>query len=932
MRRCGLVRITPVVAGVTPALCNSPACGQWIAARSGKIRDILLLTSCVATILLLSGCIASKNSSSSLSGSVSVSSGSGQAAVVGAAFGAPLVAKASIGGSPASGVSVIFTAPSSGASGTFANGKATESDTTDANGLATSTTFTANSITGEYAVTATATASGQSASVNFGLANTAAPVLVVNAQNGSAQTALVGTAFTLPLSAVVDQNGSPVSGVTVTFMAPSSGASGTFANGKATEFDSTDSSGIATSTAFTANATAGQYVVTATIAGASAPANFSLSNTTPGVFATGGVTQNAAVGTTFNSPLVATVVDSNGNPLNGVSVTFTAPASGASGTFAGGLTTQTVVSDASGHATSFTFTANATAGGPYNVTATVGSNTANFLLTNTSVPVTSYAFYMSGLSQSHASVGQPGLNFYALAGAVTIDQSGNVTGGEEDYNDGNGYTYAKVPITSTGSSLTVNSTTGQGTLVLVTNNTNLGVNGQQTFGMQFVNTSHALITQFDGAATSSGSMDVQNLSTVPTGGYAFTMSGVDPGHTALAFGGVLAFNGNLANPQWPGLIDINDTGVVPTSGTAFVGSVSAVDAYGRGQISGIAVAGVALTLDYYQIGPEAMRIIDVDSNVATVGSAFGQGTNANSATTAGLGASVFAIAGNPYASNFGVLGQFTTDGSGNLTSGVADDNEFGNPVSIAAAIAGTYQVSANGYGNIAITSGNLGNVTGLRLYLTDPNLNLNDPNSTSGRGGAMLMEFDQNLPGGTGVVTPQSDTSTGDFNGLYAAGWQAFNQYGEFDMLAQGTMNATSKTLSLQGLVNDPFAALGVNPSQTLGDTFQSQPSVDTNNPGRYTMLTANSNQLQIMITTTPPYFDAFDAVLYQASGGQLYWMEVDTHGVFVGPLQQQGSLTGIPAAKRRVNMNNRPSAAAPPDDVERREPQAWMKRTPSTP
>ena len=128
------------------------------------------------------------------------------------------------------------------------------------------------------------------------------------------------------------------------------------------------------------------------------------------------------------------------------------------------------------------------------------------------------------------------------------------------------------------------------------------------------------------------------------------------------------------------------------------------------------------------------------------------------ATTAGLGASVFNIAGNPYTNNFGTLGQFTTDGSGTLTSGVADDNEFGNPVSIAAAIAGTYQVSANGYGNIAITSGNLGNVTGLRLYLTDPNLNLNDPNSTSGRGGAMLMEFDQNLPGGTGVVTPQSDT------------------------------------------------------------------------------------------------------------------------------------------------------------------------------
>jgi len=911
MRRCGLVRIPSAVTEVAVRR-NFPTRGPRISALSEKILTVLLLTGCLATLVLLSGCASSKNSSSTLSGSVSVSSGSQQAAVVGTAFAAPLVAKVTQGGSPVSGVAVIFTAPSSGASGRFANGKATESDTTDANGLATSTTFTANATTGEYAVVATATASGQSASVNFGLANIAAQVVVVNAQNGSLQSAQVGMAFTLPLSAVVDQNGSPVSGVTVTFTAPSSGASGTFAGGVITDSVVTDSTGIATSTTFTANATAGQYIVTATIAGASAPANFHLSNTaapTGGVFATGGVTQNAAVGTAFNSPLVATAVDANGNLLTGVSVTFTAPVSGASGTFAGGLTTQTVVSDANGLATSSTFTANATVGGPYTVTATSGLNTANFLLTNTSVPVTSYAFYLSGLSQSHGSIGVPGINLYALAGAVTIDQNGNVTAGEEDYNDGNGYTYAKVPITNTGSSLTVNSTTGQGTLVLVTNNTNLGVSGQETFGVQFVNASHALIMEFDGSATSSGSMDLQNLSSVPTGGYAFTMSGIDPGRTPLAFGGVLGFNGNLANPQWPGLIDINDTGVAPTSGTAFVGSISAVDAYGRGQISGIDVAGVMLTLDYYQVGPEAMRIIDMDSNIATVGSAFGQGTNATSATTAGLVASIFQIVGDPYTNNFGVLGQFSTDGSGKLTSGVADGNEFGNPVSLAAAIAGTYQVAANGYGNIAITSGNLGNVTSLRLYLTDPNLNLNDPNNASGGGGALLMEFDTSLPGGTGIVAPQSDTLTSDFNGAYAAGWQAFNHYGEFDMLAQGTMNATTNTLSLQGLLNDPFAALGVNPSETSGDTFQSQPAPDASNPGRYTML--NSNQLQIMITTTPPYFDAFDAVLYQASGGQLYWMEMDTHGVFVGPLEQQGSLTGIPATKRRINMKNRPSAVS---------------------
>jgi len=43
-----------------------------------------------------------------------------------------------------------------------------------------------------------------------------------------------------------------------------------------------------------------------------------------------------------------------------------------------------------------------------------------------------------------------------------------------------------------------------------------------------------------------------------------------------------------------------------------------------------------------------------------------------------------------------------------------------------------------------------------------------------------------------------------------------------------------------------------------------------------------------------------FDMVIYQASGGQLFWLDYDTSltTVAVGPLEQQGSLTGLPAAK----------------------------------
>src|SRR5213078_4811663 len=81
--------------------------------------------------------------------------------------------------------------------------------------------------------------------------------------------------------------------------------------------------------------------------------------------------------------LQATVTES-GNPISGITVTFTAPASGPSGTFPGNVTTANAVTNGSGVATAPVFTANGTAGGPYNVVASIGPSlpTANFSLSN----------------------------------------------------------------------------------------------------------------------------------------------------------------------------------------------------------------------------------------------------------------------------------------------------------------------------------------------------------------------------------------------------------------------------------------------------------------------------------------------------------------------------------------------------------------------
>ncbi len=102
--------------------------------------------------------------------------------------------------------------------------------------------------------------------------------------SGSNQFTLISTAFSSPLVAyVVDGLGDPVSGVTVTFTAPASGASGTFANGGLTTTAVTDSNGFASSSIFTANSELGEYNVGATAAGYS-PAAFNLVNASPAFY------------------------------------------------------------------------------------------------------------------------------------------------------------------------------------------------------------------------------------------------------------------------------------------------------------------------------------------------------------------------------------------------------------------------------------------------------------------------------------------------------------------------------------------------------------------------------------------------------------------------------------------------------------------------
>jgi hypothetical protein len=566
------------------------------------------------------------------------------------------------------------------------------------------------------------------------------------------------------------------------------------------------------------------------------------SSSTPPVVAISGAPASLEVNLT--SSLTATVTHDSSNG----GVTWSCAPAGACGTFSPSQT-------ASGTAT--TYTAPATAGS-VTITATSvkkATSTATATINVTAVASASnlsgqYAFKVSGWDASGT--------FYGAAGSVTLDGAGNVTGGEEDFND------TTVGTASVADGVTGTYTVGadgQGTMVLnavingtSTADTNVGVAGVQTLAFTVVNNNHFLISEFDSAFTSGGVMDLQTASaftTGLTGNYAFTGYGFLNG-AAISYGGAIVSSGtSLSGPA-----DSDETGLVASGTTS--GAVTAADANGRGT-----AAFGSLNVAYYTVGTEVAYFVETDPTLVTVGAFYGQGS-APSFSAASLSGN-FVMSQPDADSGMGlssIAGQFAADGTASI-AGVVDYNEGGlialEPVPDA--LNASYTVAASGYG--AITGGVVTNDVDFAtwgVYLTDPALNLSDPNSTSGGGGALINEIDVDALG-TGVVLPQSSTSA-------EAGNLAFN------------LNGYSYTAALPGnivgqVVSDGSASLAGTASfntitaQTPGQAISATIAADSTNAGRY--------QLAVTSGTSNP-----NLVFYQASSGVAVQIDVDSSSTLV--------------------------------------------------
>lgn len=240
----------------------------------------------------------------------------------------------------------------------------------------------------------------------------------ISSGGGNNQSTIINTQFGLQLYAIVtDQGGNPMPGISVTFTLPASGASGGFNSlgGPKTATATTNSSGGAVSPFFFANGTTGNWNPVADVTGSS-PLIYVLFNATnnpapvtkvpSSITIIQGSGQQTAVSTAFPTLQKVKVFDQFSAIMPNVDITWSVPASGARGTYAGGTPAHTFT-DVSGIATAPVLSANSIAGAwtenafPTDAPAVV----APFLLTNlanNSPPSPTSGQVISGSNQSAA--------------------------------------------------------------------------------------------------------------------------------------------------------------------------------------------------------------------------------------------------------------------------------------------------------------------------------------------------------------------------------------------------------------------------------------------------------------------------------------------------------------------------------------------------
>jgi hypothetical protein len=435
-------------------------------------------------------------------------------------------------------------------------------------------------------------------------------------------------------------------------------------------------------------------------------------------------------------------------------------------------------------------------------------------------------------------------NFVTMMGTFTADGKGNISGGVIDKNGTAGSPLLGAGITS-GSYIVGKDGRPAGSSSVPTGLLTLQSGTSAVFTFDFVLTSsqHGLITEFDNLGSASGTLDLQSTVTqanINGQSYAFNLTGTDGVGTTLcgvATGGPLtpipfstvgAFtldaNGNIST----GVADFNNncvsngsTNVSVTQGSVTLGSGAN---FGKAALTTTTGSAVTYSFDVLAIDSTHLKFIETDTQPTLVGDAFTQ------APSIASGNNVFTVAG--FDSSSAVSGPFTaaglivTDGSGNITSGSAEDINDGGAAAVIPSFTGSYTKLAGGRSEFTLS----GFVNGNDLVACSSCLFAVYPSS----GGLQMLEIDD---GGmtNGIAYPQSATTFAAGEG-YGMNLSGATPNSSEDDIAEFTNNNGSFSGIID--INDQGMAL------SFKNSYAGNYTADTSVPGRGTVTNTKNGPL----------------------------------------------------------------------------------------
>lgn len=302
----------------------------------------------------------------------------------------------------------------------------------------------------------------------------------------------------------------------------------------------------------------------------------------------------------------------------------------------------------------------------------------------------SYAFNLGGIDSNS--------NPFATVGSFTLDSSGNITAGVEDFNDG-GFAYPGLTLTGT---VTLGSGSTPGTATLTaTDSSNSTPFGTLTFNVYVVDATHLKFIETDASPILGGDAFTQHgagLPSTPTA-LAFIMAGGVS--TPLSVGGLMTIDGVSAVSS--GLEDVNDNGAVPSAPMSFSGSYAASGSVGGRTLFTLAGFTGATELVAYPTESAGVQFLEIDDSGLLGGVALAQRAGAALASSQGYGLGLTGI-------NIGGLnGSFEEDDIAEFTttttafSGLIDINDEGT-LSFDQRFTGNYAADSPATGRGVLTS------------------------------------------------------------------------------------------------------------------------------------------------------------------------------------------------------------------------------------